>query len=107
MTAAQHIKFYDFFRQQLNLDDAKAKIFVEEVDKIVENKFDTEKDKFSPRTDIQDLKHEMNMLRQEMKTIAAKTKSEIKSEINKLIVWIIATVFASGAFFIAIAKFFL
>ena len=49
----------------------------------------------------------MNMLRQEMKTIAAKTKSEIKSEINKLIVWIIATVFASGAFFIAIAKFFL
>ncbi|MBC7723094.1 MAG: hypothetical protein H7068_13800 [Pedobacter sp.] len=103
----QQIRFYDFFRNQLNIDDAKTKIFVEEVEKIVENKFDTEKDKFSPRTDIQDLKHEMNMLRQEMKTISTETKSEIKLKINKLIVWIIATMFASGAFFITLAKVFL
>ncbi|MDI9365308.1 MAG: hypothetical protein QM541_10185 [Flavobacterium sp.] len=107
MTAAQHIKFYDFFRQQLNIDDAKAKVFVEEVEKIIEQKFDSEKVNFSPRTDIQELKQEMNMLRQEMKTISAETKSEIKSEINKLIVWIIATMFASGAFFITLAKIFL
>lgn len=107
MAAAQHIKFYDFFRQQLNIDDAKAKIFVEEVEKLIEQKFDKEKDNFSPRTDIQELRHEMNMLRQEAKIIAAETKSEIKSEINKLIVWTIATMFASGPFFITLAKVFL
>ena len=107
MTAAQHIKFYDFFRQQLNIDDAKAKVFVEEVEKIIDNKFDSEKQNFASMSSVEKVDFKIDMLSQEVKTIAAETKSEIKSEINKLIVWIIATMFASGAFFIAIAKFFL
>jgi hypothetical protein len=107
MTAAQHIKFYDFFRQQLNIDDAKAKVFVEEVEKIIEQKFDSEKQNFASMSSVEKVDFKIDMLRQEVKTIAAETKSEIKSEINKLIVWIIATMFASGAFFITLAKIFL
>lgn len=107
MTAAQHIKFYDFFRQQLNLDDAKAKVFVEEVEKIIDQKFDSEKQNFASMNSVEKVDFKIDMLRQEVKTIAAETKSEIKSEINKLIVWIIATMFASGAFFITLAKIFL
>ena len=107
MTAAQHIKFYDFFRQQLNIDDAKAKVFVEEVEKIIDNKFDSEKQNFASMSSVEKVDFKIDMLSQEVKTIAAETKSEIKSEINKLIVWIIATMFASGAFFITLAKVFL
>jgi hypothetical protein len=107
MTAAQHIKFYDFFRQQLNIDDAKAKVFVEEVEKLIEQKFVSEKQNFASMSSLEKVDFKIDMLRQEVKTIAAETKSEIKSEINKLIVWIIATMFASGAFFITLAKIFL
>ncbi|MFC4232901.1 hypothetical protein ACFOW1_13445 [Parasediminibacterium paludis] len=107
MTASQHIKFYDFFRQQLNIDDAKAKVFVEEVEKLIEQKFDSEKQNFASMSSLEKVDFKIDMLRQEVKTIAAETKSEIKSEINKLIVWIIATMFASGAFFITLAKIFL
>jgi hypothetical protein len=107
MTAAQHIKIYDFFRQQLNIDDAKAKVFVEEVEKLIEQKFVSEKQNFASMSSLEKVDFKIDMLRQEVKTIAAETKSEIKSEINKLIVWIIATMFASGAFFITLAKIFL
>ncbi len=107
MTATQYVKLYDFFRNQLNVEDVKAKVFVEEVERIVESKFETEKDKFSSKSDIQELKFEVNILRQEIKTAMAETKSELKSEINKLIVWIVATMFASAALIVTIAKLFL
>lgn len=33
-----------------------------------------------------------------------RTESNIKSEINKLLIWIVATVLGAGAFILAIAK---
>ncbi|MGI8952208.1 MAG: hypothetical protein ACR2FN_11570 [Chitinophagaceae bacterium] len=105
MTTAQYLKLYDFFRHQLNVDDSKAKVFIEEVEKIVENKFDEEKNNFSPRTDIQELKYQIELLRQETKTGLAETKSELKSEINKLIVWMIGIIFTAAMVFFALSKY--
>lgn len=49
---------------------------------------------------------EFQMVRQEMKTGFAETKSKLKTEINKLIIWIVATFLAGGSLITVIAKFF-
>lgn len=64
------------------------------------------KSTFQPRSDIQELKYHIELLRQETKTGLAETKSDLKSEINKLIIWIVATMFAAAALMITIAKIF-
>lgn len=105
MTSTQYYKLYDFFREQLHIDDAKAKVFVEQVENIVESKFNDQKESFAPRSDIQEIKYEMQLLRQETKTGLAETKSEIKSEINKLIIWTVSTGLAVIGIILAFLKF--
>ncbi len=55
---------------------------------------------------IELLRKDFQLLREEVKTRLAETKSEIKSEINKLIIWIIGTFLAGGSLMILIAKLF-
>ncbi len=52
------------------------------------------------------IRKDLEILRQEIKTGFAESESRIKSEINRLIIWIIATMFGAGALFITIAKLF-
>ena len=106
MTSTQYIRLYDFFKQELHIeDDAKAKVFIEEVEKIVDNKFDDEKNSFSPRSDIQELKHQMELLKHETRTTMAEGFSNVKSEINKLIIWIVSTGIAIVGLLLAFLKF--
>ncbi|MEO8711685.1 MAG: hypothetical protein ABI405_06145 [Parafilimonas sp.] len=106
MTATQYIRLYDFFKQQLHIeDDAKTKIFIEEVEKIVEDRFDKEKENFVQKSEIEKVDFKIDLLRQEMKTGFAEARSDSKSDINKLIIWIVTTGIAIVGLLLAFLKF--
>ena len=105
MTATQSLKIYEILQRHFN-NDADAKTVVEEIEQIVENKFVQEKESLAPMSEIILFRKDFEILRQEIKTGFAESESRIKSEINKLIVWIIATMFGAAALFITLAKVF-
>lgn len=63
-----------------------------------------DKENIAPSAEIMLIRKDLEILRQEMKTGFAESESRIKSEINKLVVWIIATVYGAAALFITLAK---
>ncbi len=82
------------------------RIVVQEIEQIVSEKFLEEKESIAPRSEIVLMRKDLEILRREMKTGFVESESRIKSEINKLIVWIIATMFGAGALFITLGKLF-
>ncbi|MEJ7676231.1 MAG: hypothetical protein WKF59_26895 [Chitinophagaceae bacterium] len=76
---------------------------------MVSDKFEKAKD-FSSKTDVELLRKDMDVMRIELlakiENSSLRVENNLKSEINKLIVWIIATMFGAGALFITIAKLF-
>jgi hypothetical protein len=48
----------------------------------------------------------MELMEARLKISISESKSEIKSEINKLIIWIVATMFAAAGLMITLAKVF-
>jgi len=108
MTAAQTIRLYDFFKEHLKVaDESKVKVFVEEREKIVEGKFDAEKANFLQKAEYEKIEHKIDLLRQEYKTGNAEVKAEVKSEINKLMLWIFTTMIAIAGLALAFSKFFI
>lgn len=109
MTASQSLKIYEVLQRHFN-NDADAKIVVQEIEQIVENKFNDEKKEFSSRAELEMLRKDMEAmeirLTGKIESSALRTESNLKSEINKLIVWIIATMFGAGALFITLGKLF-
>jgi hypothetical protein len=105
MTATQSLKIYKVLLRHFN-NDEDARIVVEEIEQIVSEKFSQEKENIAPKSELMLIRKDLEILRQEIKTGLAESESRIKSEINKLIVWIIATMFGAGALFITIAKLF-
>ncbi len=83
----------------------------------IENKFEQEQKQFSSKSEVDIVRKDMDSMRVELiakiENSALKTEniiraevSNLKSEINKLIVWIIATIFGAAGLFITIAKIF-
>lgn len=105
MTASQSLKIYEILQRHFN-NDADARVIVQEIEQLVSEKFSEEKENIAPKSEIMLMRKDLEIFRQEMKTGFAESESRIKSEINKLIVWIIATMFGAGALFITIAKLF-
>ncbi len=80
---------------------------MQEIEQIVADKFSQEKENIAQKSELMLIRKDLEILRQEIKTGFAESESRIKSEINRLIIWIIATMFgAAGALFITIAKLF-
>lgn len=105
MTATQSLKLYDILLKYFK-NDTDAKAFVNELEIVLNEKSFNDEKVYSNKNEIEILKKEIEILRQETKTGFAETKSEIKTEINKLIIWIVATFLAGGALMITIAKIF-
>lgn len=105
MTASQSLKIYNVLLRHFKSEE-DANIVVQEIEQIVAGKFAEEKENVAPKSQIMLLSKEIELLRQEMKTGFAESESRMKSELNKLIIWIVATMLASGALFITIAKVF-
>ncbi len=77
-----------------------------QIEQIVADKFSQEKENIAPKSELMLIRKDLEILRQEIKTGFAESESRIKSEINRLIIWIIAIMFGAGALFITIAKLF-
>lgn len=105
MTAAQSLRLHGLFLKYFHNDD-DAKSFVNELEIALEEKTDRDDKTYSNKNEIELLRKDFQILRQEVKTALAETKSEIKTEINKLVIWIVATFVAGGSLMILIAKFF-
>ena len=107
MTATQSIKLYELFRRYFQ-NENDAKTFIEEVENIVDKKVDTEKQNYSTKSEVELLRKDMQALRIELKSdienSSLRVENNLKSEINKLIVWIVATIFATSALILAVAK---
>ena len=99
------MKIYEILQRHFN-NDADARIVVQEIEQVVENKLNREKENLAAKPEIMLLRKDIEIFRQEVKTGFAESEGRMKSEINKLIIWIIATMFASGALFITLAKVF-
>lgn len=109
MTATQSLKIYEILQRHFN-NDADARIIVQEIEQIVENKFETRINELSPKSEVQLLRKDMETMRVELsakiESSSLRVENNLKSEINKLIIWIIATMFGAGALFITMAKLF-
>ncbi len=105
MTATQSLKIYEILQRYFK-NDSDAKIVVQEIEQIVSEKFIQERENLASKSELMLLRKDMEILRQEIKTGFAESESRMKSETNKLIVWIIATMLGSGALFITLAKVF-
>lgn len=109
MTATQSLKIYEILQRHFN-NDADARIVVQEIEQIVADKFENKLKEFSSKSEVQLLRKDVDAMKIELtakiETSALRTESNLKSEINKLIVWIIATVFGAAAIFITLAKVF-
>lgn len=105
MTATQSLRLYNLFLKHFK-NEADAKAFVSELEIVLEEKSESDNRTYSNKNEIELLRKDFQILREEVKTGLAETKSEIKTEINKLIIWIVATFLAGGSLMIIIAKVF-
>jgi hypothetical protein len=63
-------------------------------------------EKFTQEKENLATKSEVEIYRQKVKKAFAESESRIKTETNKLVVWIVATMFGIEALFISLAKVF-
>jgi len=85
MTATQSLKIYEILQRHFK-NDADAKVVVEEIEYIIDNKFDAKKDVLSTKEDI------------------LKLQLEIEKRLNTFMIWIMGTIIAVGALIVALIK---
>ena len=72
---------------------------------IIKKEFSTVSELSLVRKDIDGLKREVENLKFEIEKSSLRVENNLKSEINKLIVWIIGIIFTAAAVFFALSKF--
>ena len=105
MNPTPSIKIYQILQRYFQ-NEGDAKIVIEEIQHTIKDKFEEETSVFSKKSELELLRKDMEAIELRLTSNILKSESNLKSEINKLIVWIIATMFASGALFITLAKVF-
>ena len=109
MTASQSLKIYDVLLRHFK-NEEDANVVVQEIEQIVAERFEAKEKDFSTRSEVGLLRKDLENIRfgfrSQIETTSLRVESNLKSEINKLIVWIVATMFASGVLFIALGKIF-
>ncbi len=102
MTASESLQLYQLLFKLTN-NETQAKSIVTEIERTVDTKFEKEEQRFVPKNEFEKIDFKIELLRQEMKTAISDLRGEMRGETNKLIVWLVATIFAS----ITIAKYIL
>jgi hypothetical protein len=85
MTVTQSFKIYEVLHKHFK-NDADAKIVVQEIEAIVDNKFEKEKNNLSTKEDI------------------LKLQLEIEKRLNVIMLWIMATIISVGGLIVAFIK---
>ena len=105
MTATQSLKLFEISKRYFqNENDARS--FVEEIENVVDNKFKSEKEQFASMSSVEKLDFKIEMLRQEMKTGFAEARAENRAESNKIVIWLVSTMFAMLALLYTLIKLF-
>lgn len=99
MTASQSLKIYEILQRHFN-NDADARIVVQEIEQIVENKFEQSKNSFATKEDI----GELRVAIQEIKTEIISSRVEMEKRFNSMLMWVIGTMIALIGIVIAILK---
>lgn len=100
MTATESLKLYEILRRHIN-SDVDAKGIVQEFEATVDRKFDAEVKNFATKIELEVLRRDIA----EVKAAIYESESRLKSEINKLVIWIIGIIFTAAAVFFALSKF--
>lgn len=95
MTATQSLKIYEILYKHFK-NDADAKTVVQEIEVIIENKFEKEKSILSTKEDI-------HLLRLEI----SKFQTDVEKRFNTNIIWTVTTGLAVVGLIFTIIKFFL
>ena len=93
MTATQSFKIYEVLHKHFK-NDAEAKVVVQEIEVIIDNKFEKEKNNLSTKEDI-------SLLRQDL----LKFQLDIEKRLSTIMIWIIATTISVGGLIVAVMKF--
>ncbi len=93
MTATQSFKIYEVLHKHFK-NDADAKVVVQEIEVIIDNKFEKEKNNLSTKEDI-------SLLRQDL----LKFQLDIEKRLSTIMIWIIATTISVGGLIVAVMKF--
>jgi hypothetical protein len=92
MTATQSLKIYEILHRHFK-NAADAKTVVEEIETIIDNKFEKEKNQLSTKEDI-------HLLREDV----LKFQAYFEKRMNTFMAWNMGTIIAVGALIIAIIK---
>lgn len=108
MTATQAFTLNDILKPLLkNEGDVKQLLTV--VEDIYDDKIEVIKKDFSSKSELDLLRKDMEFLRNDLKSeidkSALRVENSLKSEINKLIIWIIGIIFTAAVVFFALSKF--
>ena len=99
MTTTQSFKIYEILQRHFN-NDADAKIVVQEIEQIVENKFETSKNVFATKEDIGHLTVAIHELKNEILS----SRVEMEKRFNSMLMWMIGTMIALIGIVVAILK---
>ena len=104
MTATQAFTLNDILKP-LFKNEGDIKQLLSIVEDVYDDKVDVIKKEFSTKSELDSLRQEMELLKFELKAAIFESESRVKSEINKLVVWIIGIIFTAAAVFFALSKF--
>ena len=99
MTATQSLKIYEILHRHFK-SDADAKIVVQEIETIIDNKFEKEKNQLATKDDIHKVLNEIGLGRQEL----YKVQAEIEKRFTTTIITIVTTTIAIVGIAVAIIK---
>ena len=92
MTVTQSFRIYEILQRHFK-NEADAKVVVQEIEEIIDVKFEKEKNNISTKDDINNL--QQNML---------KFQIDMEKRLNTNLIWIIATIISMGGLIIAFLK---
>lgn len=91
-------------------NESDSKILVEQIDQMMSDKVESKTKGFASKAEVEFFRKDLDIMKIELSSkienSSLRVESNLKSEINKLIIWIVATMLASGALFITLAKLF-
>lgn len=93
MTGTQTLKIYEILHRHFK-NDADAKVVVQEIETIIDNKFFDTKNQLATKDDINSIKQDI-----------LKSQIDIEKRFNNMIIWIVSTGLAVVGLILAFFKF--
>jgi|GEM_PF-2583308 hypothetical protein len=103
MTAAQSLSIYELINRHFK-NEVYSKAFVNELELVIAEESEKGSQVFAGKSFFELLRKDIELIRQELKTTSAEVRYELRSEVNRLQIWIFGAIFASAGLIIAVLK---